>query len=127
MNLLKSDEVLKIIEISKSNPNVITLVLFGSYAKGTQKSNSDIDLCIIRKKDSMPHDFEELDFQSKKIDIVFYDKLPDYIKFRIYSEGEILVLNNELEYSKIKKTFLHVYRDNYFYMQKQLNKQVAMI
>lgn len=127
MNLLKSKEFKEIIKISKKNPNTIALILFGSYAKNNYKITSDLDLCIIRKKNTLSSDFDELNYLSKKIDIVFFDKLPDYIKFRIFSEGKILVLNKNLEYRRIRSKFLHIYRDNFIYRQLQLNKQLTMI
>lgn len=37
----------KYIEIVSKNYNVIAIILFGSYAKGTQREDSDIDIAII--------------------------------------------------------------------------------
>ena len=37
----------KYIEIVSENYNVIAIILFGSYAKGTQREDSDIDIAII--------------------------------------------------------------------------------
>lgn len=37
----------KYIEIVNKNYNVIAIILFGSYAKGTQREDSDIDIAII--------------------------------------------------------------------------------
>lgn len=41
------DIVNKYIKIVSENYNVIAIVLFGSYAKGTQREDSDIDIAII--------------------------------------------------------------------------------
>ncbi len=122
MDLMNSSDFEKIINISKNNSNTIALILFGSYAKGTHKKNSDIDLCIIRKKDTMPHDFKELDYCDENFDILFFDKLPDYIKFRVISEGKILVLNDIYAYQNIRRNFLHSFRDQYEFYEKNINK-----
>lgn len=127
MNLLDSSDFKKIVEISKKNPNCIALILFGSYAKNTSKKTSDIDLCIIRKKDSMSNEFDELNFRDEKFDIHFFDKLPDYIKYRIFSEGKVLILNDSLEFFKIRKKFLHIYRDEYPFREYRLNLMISKI
>lgn len=41
------DIVNKYIEIVSKNYDVIAIILFGSYAKGTQKEDSDIDIAVI--------------------------------------------------------------------------------
>ena len=41
------DIVNKYVEIVNKNYNVIAIILFGSYAKGTQREDSDIDIAII--------------------------------------------------------------------------------
>ncbi len=122
MDLSKSNDFKKIVEISKKNSNCIALILFGSYASGTQKETSDLDLCIVRKLSAMPHDFEELNFRNEDFDIHFLDRVPDYIKFRIFSEGKVIILNDISEFNRIKRIFLHSYRDEYEFYQRNLNK-----
>ena len=41
------DIVNKYIEIVSKNYDVIAIILFGSYAKGTQREDSDIDIAVI--------------------------------------------------------------------------------
>lgn len=41
------DIINKYIEIVNKNYDVIAIILFGSYAKGTQREDSDIDIAII--------------------------------------------------------------------------------
>ncbi len=42
-----SDIVNKYIEIVVKNYDVVAIILFGSYAKGTQREDSDIDIAVI--------------------------------------------------------------------------------
>jgi len=46
MEKIKED-LLKISNIIVESFNVKKIILFGSYAKGTEKSDSDIDICIL--------------------------------------------------------------------------------
>ena len=41
------DIVNKYIEIVSKNYDVLAIILFGSYAKGTQREDSDIDIAVI--------------------------------------------------------------------------------
>ena len=41
------DIVDKYVEIVSKNYDVIAIILFGSYAKGTQREDSDIDIAIV--------------------------------------------------------------------------------
>ena len=42
-----ADIVDKYIAILKENYNVVAIILFGSYAKGTEQEDSDIDIAVI--------------------------------------------------------------------------------
>ena len=46
-NKIIMDIVDKYITIVKENYNVVAIILFGSYAKGTEHEDSDIDIAII--------------------------------------------------------------------------------
>lgn len=41
------DSINKFIEEIKKKYNVATIILFGSYAKGTENENSDIDIAVV--------------------------------------------------------------------------------
>lgn len=45
----KTDKSIKdyLSTVARQNPNLVTAYLFGSYAKGKQKDDSDIDLALI--------------------------------------------------------------------------------
>lgn len=127
MNLLNSKELNEIMNFAKKDKNIIALILFGSYARGKNKTSSDIDLCIIRKEDTLPHEFKILDYKNEVFDIHFFDKMPDYIKFRIFKEGRILILNEKKTYCNLRKRFLHRYRDEFPFREYRLKKMVDNI
>lgn len=127
MNLLDSNDFKEIIEISKNNSNVIALILFGSYSKGKAKKNSDLDIAIIRKKGSQPHNFLEINYRDNNFDIVFFDLVSDNIKFSILSQGKILVINDKGAFLKMRRNFLHIYRDNYPFFERNMKRMLANV
>jgi predicted nucleotidyltransferase len=128
MNLKKSKEFLELIDVAKENKFVIAVVLFGSYVKGEVKPNSDIDVCIIAKKDARLEDLSDIrGYSSQYMDVLFYHNLTDVMKFRIFSEGEILALNDKKEFLRLRKKFLHIYRDNYLFYMKNMKRMLANV
>ncbi|MBI2147732.1 nucleotidyltransferase family protein [Candidatus Woesearchaeota archaeon] len=97
---MKSDKTdlkklkLKIIKILK-NRGIKKAGLFGSYARGEQKKNSDIDI-LIQPTRGMGIEFFGLNIEleeklGKKVDLVSYNGLSPYIKERILEE-EVRIL-----------------------------------
>lgn len=107
-NLLVSSDFKEFLNSCKTNSNVVAVILFGSYARNTQKKSSDIDLCIVRKNSYLIKDFD-FPLRDENFDVHFFDTLPEIIKFRIIGEGKLVVLNNEVEYNLIKRKFLREY------------------
>ncbi|MBS3086151.1 nucleotidyltransferase family protein [Candidatus Pacearchaeota archaeon] len=81
----------KIIAILKKN-KVSRAGIFGSYSKGEQKKNSDIDIAVeINDKNMSLLGFIELklkleDVLGKKVDLVEYSVIKPLIKNRILNE-----------------------------------------
>lgn len=103
------DEIVK--EIKKNDIDAI--YLFGSHATGKVKPTSDIDVCVIAKKD-IPKEAKEaiLSNSSKKIDIVMFWDLPYAIRFRVLKEGKTLYEKDSLTLQRIKidtlKSYLNI-------------------
>jgi|AGTN01.2.fsa_nt_gi Nucleotidyltransferase domain. len=97
-------------EIDKSYVDAI--YLFGSWASGRAKPMSDIDVCVIAKKD-IPKEAKEaiLSNSSRKIDIVFFYDLPYAIRFRVLKEGNPLYVKDALTVQRIKAETLKYYLD----------------
>ncbi|MDP3912852.1 MAG: nucleotidyltransferase domain-containing protein [Bacteroidota bacterium] len=56
---MTKNEIISHINLSFSNLNVIKVILFGSYAKGTQTADSDIDLLVVTNDDFVFESFAE--------------------------------------------------------------------
>lgn len=80
----------KIIPILKKN-DVVKAGIFGSYARGEQTKNSDIDILIQQKKPkSLLHmvgmERELKEKLGKKVDLLDYNGISPYLKERILRE-----------------------------------------
>lgn len=125
--MIDKEELEKFLKIVKSNKSVFACILFGSQLKNP-KPNSDIDICIFKKKGTQTSDFLEiLENKPKNYDLVFYDKLNDIIKFRVFSESKILYTENEMEYQRFKKKYLHKFRDIYPYYKQNMERMMANV
>ena len=99
----------KIIEPFKKDRDVISIYLFGSYARGREKPFSDIDICVIAAKGA---DRDEiLSHSSKKIDISIFHDLPLTMRLRVIKEGQLLFLRDELKMHRIIVATIKSYLD----------------
>jgi len=99
----------KIIEPFKKDRDVISIYLFGSYARGREKPFSDIDICVIAAKGA---DRDEiLSHSSKKVDISIFHDLPLTMRFRVLKEGQLLFLRDELKMHRIIVATIKSYLD----------------
>ncbi len=99
----------KIIEPFKKNRDVISIYLFGSYARGREKPSSDIDICVITDKHANRD--EILSNSSKKIDISIFHELPLTMRFRVIKEGKLLFSRDELKLHRIIVATIRSYLD----------------
>ncbi|MDP2889083.1 MAG: nucleotidyltransferase domain-containing protein, partial [Bacteroidota bacterium] len=56
---MTKNEIISHINLSFSKLNVFKVILFGSYAKGTQSADSDIDLLVVTNDDFVFESFAE--------------------------------------------------------------------
>ena len=85
----------KIVKILKKN-KIIRAGIFGSYARGEEKKNSDIDILIEPTKDMSLLDLSGLKIElektlNKKVDLVSYKYIHPYLKKRIL-ESEMKII-----------------------------------
>ena len=84
------------------------IVLYGSYAKGTQTKRSDIDICLIKpKKGTYERVLEKL---GGKYDVKIFEDLPLYIKIEIIKNYKV-IHGNELEISEYFYHFRKLWKD----------------
>ena len=103
MHLGKADiKVAELLEKARQDQDVLAVILFGSSARGDNRPDSDVDICLVLQ----PSDYSDLELSHKKLeylrsfsisslDIHVYQQLPLYIRKRILKEGEILFCSDE--------------------------------
>ncbi len=102
-------EIDSIIKPLRKNRDVISIYLFGSYARGREKPFSDIDICVVAVRDANRD--EILSHSSKKIDISLFHELPLSMRFRVLKEGELLFSRDELKLHRIIVATIKSYLD----------------
>lgn len=92
------------------------IVLFGSFARGTQNSESDIDLAIKTKQQiSKKHMFylkQELeDICNRDVDLINLDNITDGFRYEILINGKTLYCREPLQFELYKLDMYREYLD----------------
>lgn len=103
MNLI--DKYAPILEKISKKKEVNSIIIFGSYAKNKIKPMSDLDICIIFKKNTKEEKIINiLAYGSDKLDISAYHKLPLSLQYEIITSGKIFKTKKDLTNLKIQTT-----------------------
>jgi len=118
------------LEEIKKDTDVLAAILFGSFASGTEKGSSDIDICLVLdsdKKISAGKSFKKrISYLGRfDVDIRIFRELPIYIRQRVLRDGKILFSREDDKlYDTAFKTitefsdFEHIYRE---YLEETAN------
>lgn len=104
-------EIIKKMMLEKIECDAI--LLFGSYARGTQNEESDIDIAIKTKKGISKKDIfylsQEIEDAIKiDVDLVDLDNIGDGFRYEILINGKSIYCKDELEFELYK---LDMYRE----------------
>ncbi|MEK6893430.1 MAG: nucleotidyltransferase domain-containing protein [Nanoarchaeota archaeon] len=105
------DEINEIANKIAKIDGVKAVYLFGSYVTGKTHKNSDIDICVIYDKNAKKAENEILSFGGGNLDIVFFWRLPLPIRFRVFKEGKVLVINDKEFVDDLKIETMNEYFD----------------
>jgi len=106
-----NEKISKIIEIIKSDPNVIAIYLFGSHAKGEATPLSDIDIAVILENPTPESEANIGSLSSPEIDVVLFHRLPLHIRFEVLKYGKEIFVRDEEKISEIKLKVIREYLD----------------
>lgn len=103
----------KIVKILLNNLDCEAIVLFGSYARGTQNDESDIDVAIKVKEKLDKKEVYRLsnilaDEINKEVDLINLDEIGDTFRYEILINGKTLYCKDELKFELYK---LDMYRE----------------
>lgn len=102
-----------IINILKDETSCTDIVIFGSFALGTQNSESDIDIAIRTDKEISKRDIFELsnklsDILKRDIDLVDLKQIQDGFRYEILINGETIYTKDATNFEYYK---LDMYRE----------------
>ena len=120
------EEILDIIKkFILENVDCDAIVLFGSYARGTQNAESDIDIAIkpntnIKKKQIfyLSQDLEEK--IKTEVDLINLDDINDSFRYEILINGKTIYCKDELKFELYK---LDMYRE---YLELNESRQIII-
>jgi len=97
-------DIRRIIKFFKGRDEVSALYIFGSFGKGRQKGESDIDIAVLvdeskprkRSLDSLKKEYYSASagFSLRPVDIVVLNAAPAFLKHRILKTGKVLFDRN---------------------------------
>lgn len=79
----------KVSELKEKRPDVLKVVLFGSFAKGNYTPESDIDFLVVVRKSNKPFLKRRDDFSP------FFENLPFDVNPVVYTEDEIANMDRD--------------------------------
>ena len=111
----------RLVARAKEDPEVLAVLLFGSRARGTASSGSDIDVCLVlmdeRRSDLAAARTRLQYLAGADLDIVLFHQLPIPMRSRVLKEGHVLFVRDEdALYALAARTarafegFRHIYR-----------------
>jgi predicted nucleotidyltransferase len=112
------EELKKVTEKLRAIKTAKIGILFGSQAKGCQKKESDIDICVITDG----NDDRPLEFSSPKYDISLFHKLPLTFRYRALREGSILFSKDGPLLAKVKFWTIKQYLDEKYFRDRFVEK-----
>lgn len=97
---------------NKINPDFI--ILFGSFAKGTSRLDSDIDLAYFSKKQLSSYERfllanELAEITGREVDLIDLKQIDTVFTMQIFSQGQPIYLQDENEYTRQKMRAYSMY------------------
>jgi predicted nucleotidyltransferase len=118
-------EVGRIVEDLKKYPEVMVILLFGSYARGKTKPISDIDIAVMFKEAKRTLEAEISSFSSDILDVVPFSRLPLYIQFEVIKYGKILFMRDEEYFIEVKRGVLREYLEMSYIYERMSRRILA--
>lgn len=117
---LEKTRIKKIVDYFSKKPEVAAVYLYGSYARGDARANSDIDLAVLvtDKRKYTGFGIVQVVFAQdlskitdKKVDVVDLDDATVDFAHRVLSESILLISSNDKARIKFEEKTLRVYFD----------------
>jgi uncharacterized protein len=101
-----------LVDALSAHEEVVAIILFGSVARGRARKDSDIDICIITRRNTPEAaKMDLLGYGSAKTDISLFHDLPVTIRFSVIRDGRILCCRDPEELRRIMADTVREYLD----------------
>ena len=117
----------KIASICKNDPLIVAAFLFGSYAKGKEKSSSDIDVALLLSE-MKTSDFDPLDFATElekkmgsMVDVVILNNAGEALKFEVRRYGKLIFERSSQQRKRFEVKSRKTYEDFIYFHNKYVN------
>ncbi|MEN0589280.1 type VII toxin-antitoxin system MntA family adenylyltransferase antitoxin [Kurthia gibsonii] len=104
----------QLIEIIQNKINPAFIVLFGSFAKGTNRIDSDIDLAFFSKEQLSSYErfllaSELAEIAGREVDLVELKQIDTVFTMQIFSQGIPIYIQDENEFTRQKMRAYSMY------------------
>ena len=104
----------KTVKLLKEKLNCEVIILFGSYARGDQRPDSDVDIAIKTKKEISKKEIFELTQEleqllKKDVDLVDLNAISDSFRYEILMNGQILYCEDNYQFDLYKLDMFREY------------------
>ena len=90
-----------LVEVSRRDPEVLAVIVFGSTARGEDTARSDVDVCVVLMPASQT--VEQVALSKKRIeylalfdlDVQIFQQLPLYMRSRVFKDGQVVFARDE--------------------------------
>jgi len=91
--------VRRLLARAERDHEVLAVILFGSYARGDARPDSDIDVCLVLAPDATTRRAvarKRLEYLSESdLDLAIFPQLPLHVRSRLLKEGVVLFTRDE--------------------------------
>lgn len=113
-NMLEINLTKQLIELILLKVNVDFIILFGSFAKGTNRPDSDIDLAYFSKEPLSSYErfllaSELAEISGREIDLIDLKEIDTVFTMQIFSQGIPIYIQDENEFTRQKMRAYSMY------------------
>ena len=113
-NMLEKNLETQLVEIIQNKLNPAFIILFGSFAKGTNRPDSDIDLAYFSNEQLSSYERflligELAEIAGREVDLVDLKQIDTVFTMQIFSQGTPIYIQDENEFTRQKMRAYSMY------------------
>jgi hypothetical protein len=102
----------------KKLPYVVSVSLFGSYARGDANQESDVDVAVLFEQAHVPEPLTLIEYREslsvlleKEVDLVCLNTASPIIGMQVYNNGKNLLMNDSRKYAAYQMFLFNSYAE----------------